>query len=167
MYDEFEIAPEAYLRLSVMKNIRCYAGLGWWFRTGEFEKKIEGYDKVEYKGHETQVAGFLEWHTGHGSPLRAYAGPGLVFGYYDYDYQVYKNGNKKASTVTRNDVNTDRGTGPGVDLAAQGGLEFRLGNIVVGANARPALRMRFWGGKDFKENYGIISNVGVTAGTTF
>jgi len=143
----FTIYPEVYLRRK-LDDIRLYMGLGWWSGIGSV--LVNDVDMgVKYKGNEFQLVGFIEWHTYTDDNYYVYGGPGVVLGYYDYNYYYsYGTWTKKIS-------------GTGVDIGGQGGIGGRVGAFVWDIDVRPMFTMRFW------NLAGFMCTVGVNLGFAF
>jgi hypothetical protein len=139
--------PEAYVRLGLSKKrSRVYISLGGGGADGA--SLVDGVDLgVKLKGSEYQFAFFREWHTG-GRMVNLYFGPGIVIGYYSYDYNYMKTKIKTAA-------------GLGTDAGVQSGVELKLGrSFIIGADTRIVLYARYW-------NTGSTSGITYTAGSGF
>ena len=115
---------------------RIYNGIGWCY--GQL---IDGYG-LDGKG--MHFAGFFEWrwHIINGR-FGLYGGPGIMLGY----QESYSN------------------VDLGLDFGAQGGIELKLGALVIGTNVRSTYRTRF--GENIGNATGIAATGSISIGIAF
>jgi hypothetical protein len=129
------VVSEPHFRIGTSEHSSLYFGVGLW------SGKAEDKNGVEFKGSETHINSFLEFRTNAGNSVgfNVYGGPGIMVGFYNYDYCS---------------------DGSGFLLGVQGGLELRLGWFLIGTEGR---LMYYWRSFD----NGGSATIGMRTGIAF
>ena len=129
----FDGSIEYHTRAGINENCRYYGAIGVWggnngyYVTDQYGNRF--INPNYYKGREVHIVNFIEWNT-NASVFNIFGGPGVMLGFYSYDGGY--------SSV----YNNVYGDGVGFVVAVQGGMELRLGWLLIGADTRFAYYMR-------------------------